>query len=179
LLQLSIAGFIVIWLTVVLLIVLYMKRLKRERNLFDASKLHVLYNENPLYGLNTNGILPIPKSLSHQDLVVMIVDPLCKTCHTTVQSFIASADRHIPFVCLVSDANLVAHDEFMDRFGGEVNIATIKNDVLDRLHIDYSPVLFVVNKHGLIVRVQSPLENLLHYYKRYIRNIQMVTDEQY
>jgi hypothetical protein len=155
-------------LSLSLSLVLYIKKFKKELSLFTDSKLHEYFLANPIYGLNTKGILPIPNHLADQDAVVMIVDPLCKTCHNEIEKFIQSEDKHIPFVCLVSNADITEHDEFIRKFSGEINAVTIKSSVLHNLKIDYSPVIFIVNKHGLIVRVQSPLDKLLHYYKKYI-----------
>lgn len=143
----------------------------KEILIFSKADRHRNLTEDPLYGLNVNGILPMPEYFRSKSKVIIIVDPTCNSCLTEIDEFIN--DNHnqtIPFICYVTNENNNAYNLFIEKYRNLTTLVTININLLIKLNIVYSPVILVVDSTGIIIRVESLMRKILEYYNKHFRN---------
>lgn len=125
--------------------------------------------QHPMVGVNFQVVLPLPEHVQKRPALVMLASPDCSVCKSELSDWLkANASDAVPFVCFYQHEHINENNlrVFLDTFAGRVPLQPYPGNLDQRLGIEGSPFVFMIDSNGIVHRVQRPLRSLVRYYRQ-------------
>ncbi|WP_157721974.1 hypothetical protein [Tumebacillus avium] len=125
--------------------------------------------QHGVLGVNLHVVLPLPEHVRQRPAIIMLASPSCSACEQELHDWIrANAQEPVPFMCFYEQEEVEVEKlrDFLEAFEGHVPMQPYPAGLNNRIGVDSTPFVMLIDSNGIVHRVQRPLRLLVKYYRK-------------